>query len=200
MALVLAIIITIREKQQRDAGGEHRQRQQLTHGQPVERDESEVGIRLAEELRDPAENRVSSQKQSTYGPGRPRSSGKDPHDNEKREPFQGCLVELRRMTGQMVQCPRFPGLLQGHARKILTGERGRKDHCPRRIAATAVKFTADEVTQTTESEPKRHHLRDEIAKGQEPHADMARKQRHRYQHADEATVKRHAPLLQPDWK
>jgi len=81
-----------------------------------------VRIGLAEELGNPAEHRVADKKHAAHGAGRPGLARKYPDDRKKREAFQGSLVELRRMACQVIQCARLPGLLQGHARKILTGE------------------------------------------------------------------------------
>src|SRR5687768_15571279 len=85
---------------ERQAGHDHRQREQLAHGQAAEQ-EAEMDVGLAEQLGDAAREAVADQErahQAAVGAGLARSTGEPRHDREQHDPLEQGLVELARVA------------------------------------------------------------------------------------------------------
>ena len=95
-----------RQPKQHDADDDQRQRQDLAHRQPVERDETELHVGLAHELDAEAEQAVKQREQTRHRITRPRLARIEPEHREQHDAFEAEFVELRGMPRFVVRAGR----------------------------------------------------------------------------------------------
>lgn len=83
-----------------DTRKHHRDRKNLPHADVLHPAAGELGVGLAEEFHDDAEQAVANQEQTGNGAGRARFTDKQVQDQEQHHAFQRQLVQLRRVTRQ----------------------------------------------------------------------------------------------------
>src|SRR5690554_1791904 len=127
---------------------DHGYTQQLAHGQPAERQIADMRVRLADEFDDETENAVADSEQSAHGHGRTRLARIEPENAEQRYPFQGELIQLRRVACQL--------------RWI-----GGKHHGPGHVGSLAPELGIDEVADTPRAQPDGHQRCDEVHQTEE---------------------------------
>ena len=148
--------------------------EKLTHGQPAEREVTEMGVRQADELHREADDGI------TYGEHRrdcsdsPGFAREPPENREQDDAFQRRLVQLARVA-------RF-------------GACGREDHSPRQIGGSSPKLAVDEVSDPAEEQSDGHHRCAEIDGGEPADILFPPPQPDRDQHPDQAAVKTHPAL------
>ncbi len=156
---------------------DHRQRQQLPHRGPGEK-EAEMRVRLAEELADDAGHAIAGE-EGAREEARPRAdrlaAGEQHQQREQRDAFQTRLIQLRRM-------PRL-------------GSAGREDHGPGHVRGDpAPQFAVDEVGEPAEEQPDRHHADDAVGEGHPVDRVAARIEPGGDDHAQRPAMEGHAAM------
>ena len=110
---------------------------------------------------------------------------RDADDDEQRDPFKRGFVKLARVTR--------------HLKRVR-----RKHHRPRAVPRAAVQFGVDEVREPAKEKSNWRAAGEEIAHRKRRQFVLAREEKARKRHADEAAVKRHAAFPQHqrrrDWQ
>ena len=161
--------LPVGDRQHRQAGQDHRQRQQLPHRHPVEEQVAEVRVRHAHELDREAEHAVADQEQAGRRPAEPRLRGEPPQDEEQHQAFERGLVQLRGVQRHAVD-----------------------DHGPGHVGGLAPQFAVDEIADAAGAEADRRQRGGEIEHVDQPLAAALRKPCQREQHAEQAAVEGHA--------
>ena len=113
---------------------DHEGGQNLAHGERAE-DKSELDIRFSEELQEKTESAIKGEKDRQEPAGGEFLIFHEPEDEKKDAPFQGTLIELRRMAGQ--------------------GAPLWKDHPPRDLGHSPVELSVDEIADSSQTQADR---------------------------------------------
>ena len=133
-----------------------------------------MGVRFAHEFHGEAEQAVAQQEQPRDGHQRPGPCAEPPEDNEQAQPFQECLVELRRVPGQRARAGEY--------------------HSPGHIRRFPPQFRIDKIPYASGKQAHGHRRRQEIDDFEELLADSAAVQPASDEYPDQPAVKRHAAL------
>ncbi len=93
-------MVAVSPNHHNDTRKHHRDRKNLPHADVLHPAAGELGVGLAEEFHDDAEQAVANQEQTGNGAGRARFTDKQVEDQEQYHAFQRQLVQLRRVTRQ----------------------------------------------------------------------------------------------------
>jgi hypothetical protein len=166
-----------RPRDQYDAGGQQRDRQQLSHRR-AEDQVAELHVGLAEQLARHPRNRVAGEKQaadhSGMIPGAGAFGGKQ--HQEQQQPLTGGLVKLARMARH----------------RSAGGEHDRPGH----VRRPSEQFAVDEVRDASEKQPDRHRCANDVGERQSRDAAPAGEQPNCGNHAERAAMERHPAVPQ----
>src|SRR6516162_1317978 len=169
----------LRPEDDRDAGDQQRNRQQLTHRRS-EHQVADLGVRFAEKFTRHAGNCVADEKQPGDDPGALPSAKAlgSKEQQEEQDALAKGFVELARMTR--------------HRSAV------RKDHRPRNLGRPAEELSIDEICDPAKEEPDGDRLGDDVGEREERDFAGAGEPHDGDRHPERAAVERHAAM--PDVK
>jgi len=118
-----------------DPGEKEGEREDLTHGEPAEGDESQLGVRFAKDLGGGSGKGVEDEKEGEFFSARPCAFSQGPKYGKKHHSFEGGLIELGGVPWDKTS--------------------QRKDHGPWDIGRTPVQFPVDEISDPAQPKPHR---------------------------------------------
>src|SRR5574341_363750 len=156
-----------------DAGEEYDGAQDLPHGEGAEH-EANLGVRLAEELRENPECSVQNEKEREENAPSSDAVPDQPKNEKKRHPFEQELIQLRGVSGM--------------------GPSSGEDHAPRRIRNAAIELSVNEVAEPAQAQADGRGGYDEIGRCPGVGLELPAAPQARDHAADESAVEGHPAL------
>ncbi len=152
-----------RQPEQDDADDDQRQRLDLSHRQPAEREVAELHVGLAHEFDRETEDAVQQREQTRYRIARARLARINPQHREHDDAFEREFIELRGMPRLVVELAGQIHLVQLVTASCRSDSSARGKITPHgSIGVLAPQLAVDEIAETAEAEADRHQRRDEI--------------------------------------
>src|SRR5262249_29401481 len=149
-------------------------------------------VRFAHELHAETEQTVQQREKTRYRVARTRFARIEPQHAEHHDALEHEFIQLRRMARFVIQLSGEIHLIQLVVRLAQAFQRARDNPAPRRVGMTTPQLAADEISESTQTEPDRYERCNEIDRVEEMNALAARPPPAGEQHAEQATVERHA--------
>ena len=89
----LGPLVAARENDRQDTNDGHRERQQLAHREPVEGDEPQMDVGLAEKFGDESQRPVADEESPRHHPDGSRLGRHQPDQAEQNQAFRERLIE-----------------------------------------------------------------------------------------------------------